>query len=136
MIHALWSRHGQNAAAAAAVMVRMVACLLCVGSLVGLQACAGNNPRSGQSDTRVTMHHGGTAQFPSNAHLRCTTVSLRMAGFMFGAGLMRDHQGNPTGNGVERVPRPWCGSGFVIGQDGTIVTNYHVAQSPQGASHL
>src|SRR5262245_11748291 len=68
------------------------------------------------------------AEFPSNAHLRRTTVSLRMAGFAFGSGVTPNSQGQPTGNGMELVPQQWCGSGFVIGQDGTIVTNYHVAR--------
>jgi hypothetical protein len=69
-----------------------------------------------------------SSEFPSNAQLRRTTISLRMAGFAFGSGLMRNDQGKPTGNGVEMVSRQWCGSGFLVGSDGTIVTNYHVAR--------
>ena len=125
---ALLIRNAQKGAAAAAAMARVVACALCVGGLLVLPACTGSTPKAGTIDTSAHVDHGGTAHFPSNAQLRRTTVSLRMAGFRFGSGVTLNKQGEPTGNGVELVPHQWCGSGFVIGQDGTIVTNYHVAQ--------
>src|SRR5215813_15185157 len=121
-------RHAQKAAATAAAIARMVACALCVGGLLVLSACTGSTQKAGTIDTKVNVAPGGAAHFPSNAQLRRTTVSLRMVGFTFGSGVTLNNQGEPTGNGVELVPHQWCGSGFVIGQDGTIVTNYHVAR--------
>ncbi len=128
MTKALMIRNEQKVAAAAAAMARMLACTLFVGILMGLQAYAGSDPRAGHSATAVTVDSGGTAKFPPNPYLRRTTVSLRMVGYVFGSGVRFDNRGKPTGNGVEIVQRQWCGSGFVIGKDGTVVTNYHVAQ--------
>ena len=121
-------RNARNGAAAAAAMVREVACVLCIGSLLALSACTGSTQKASTIDPNVRVDPGSTARFPSNAQLRSTTVSLRMVGFTFGSGVTLNNQGEPTGNGVELVPHQWCGSGFVIGKDGTIVTNYHVAR--------
>jgi S1-C subfamily serine protease len=128
MMKALLIQNAQKGAAVAAAMARVVARVLCVSSLLVLPACTGSTQKAGTIGTNGHVDDGGTAHFPPNAHLRRTTVSLRMVGFAFGAGLTLNGQGKPTGNGVELVPHQWCGSGFVIGQDGTIVTNYHVAQ--------
>ena len=125
---ALLIRDAQQVAAATAVMARMVAGVLCVGGLLVLHACTGSNHKTGTIEPGRNVDHGGTAHFPSNAQLRRTTVSLRMVGFTFGSGVTLNNRGEPTGNGVELVPQQWCGSGFVIGKDGTIVTNYHVAR--------
>jgi S1-C subfamily serine protease len=125
---ALLIRNAQKGAVATAAMARAVACALCIGSLLVLPACTGSTQKAGTTDTSVHVDHGGPVQFPSNAQLRRTTVSLRMAGFTFGSGVTLNDQGKPTGNGAEIVPHQWCGSGFVIGKDGTIVTNYHVAR--------
>jgi Trypsin-like peptidase domain len=76
------------------------------------------------------------SEFPSNEELRRTVVSLRMVGFGFGSGVQRNAKGNFTGNGEELVRRQWCGSGFLVGSDGTIVTNYHVAQRALGGEAI
>jgi hypothetical protein len=65
---------------------------------------------------------------PSLSKLRKTNVSLQMVGFEFGSGLSQDNQGNYSGDGLEIFQQSWCGSGFVIDEDGTIATNYHVAR--------
>jgi S1-C subfamily serine protease len=127
MMHALFIRHDPQRATATAVMARLGVRVLCVGSLLVLAACTGANHAS-LLDPGLRGAPRGAAAFPSNAHLRRTTVSLRMAGFAFGAGLTRNAHGQPTGNGVELVPSQWCGSGFVVGKDGTIVTNYHLVR--------
>src|SRR5262245_31231717 len=128
MTKALLIRNTQKIAAAVAAMARMVVCALFIGGLVVLPACTGSNQNTGKINTSANVDNGGKAQFPSNAQLRRTTVSLRMMGFAFGSGVTLNDQGKPTGNGVELVPQQWCGSGFLIEKDGTIVTNYHVVR--------
>jgi hypothetical protein len=55
-------------------------------------------------------------------------VSLEVEGFAFASGLRLDAQGQPNGNGTEVLSSKWCGSGFLVKDDGTVVTNYHVAR--------
>ena len=59
-------------------------------------------------------------------------VSLEMKGFAFASGLRPNAQGKPDGNGIEVLTSgpgtEWCGSGFIVRDDGTLVTNYHVAR--------
>jgi hypothetical protein len=55
-------------------------------------------------------------------------VSLEMEGFIFASGLRRNEQGRLNGNGVEILATKWCGSGFIVRDDGALVTNYHVAR--------
>lgn len=68
-----------------------------------------------------------TTGFPSNDVLRGQNVSLAIEGFTFGSGVTRGEDGKMTGNGVEVVKQTWAGSGFIVGEDGTLITNYHVA---------
>lgn len=70
---------------------------------------------------------------PSNDYLRARTVSLGVLGYQFGGGVLRNSQGKFTGNGLEVQPIKWSGSGFLVGKDGTIVTNYHVASKAMRA---
>lgn len=70
-------------------------------------------------------------KFPNLAQLQSTNVSLELVGIGFGSGLRPDATGKPNGNGLELLQMKWVGSGFLIGQDGTIVTNYHVARRAQ-----
>ena len=55
-----------------------------------------------------------------------TNVSLEIKGFAFASEFKRDARGAPNGQGMEIVPFSGCGSRFLIGRDGTLVTNYHV----------
>jgi S1-C subfamily serine protease len=75
------------------------------------------------------------SEFPDQEALYSTSVALFMRGFVFTAGLWDDEKkafypdGKPNGDGtfiLKGVSR--CGSGFVAKSDGSIVTNYHVAQ--------
>lgn len=72
------------------------------------------------------------SKFPNLAQLQNTNVSLELVGIGFGSGLRPDAKGQPNGNGLELLQMKWAGSGFIVGQDGTIVTNYHVARRAQG----
>lgn len=89
-------RNAQNGAAAAAAMARVVACALCVGSLLVLSTCTGSTQKAGTIDPSVHVDPGGTAHFPSHAQLRRTTVSLRLVGFTFGSGMTLNDQGEPA----------------------------------------
>jgi S1-C subfamily serine protease len=67
-------------------------------------------------------------KMPTNKELEETNVALKIVGFQFGSGIaQKDEKGNPKGDGLERVKVSWSGSGFVVKSDGTIVTNFHVA---------
>jgi len=55
-------------------------------------------------------------------------ASLEMEGFIFASGLRKNEQGKLNGIGTEVLTTKWCGSGFIIKDDGTLVTNYHVAR--------
>ncbi len=68
------------------------------------------------------------AQFPSVDTLKKSNVSLNLEGFTFTSGMTPDAGGAPNGQGAEIVGIRWAGSGFIIDESGTIVTNYHVAR--------
>lgn len=72
--------------------------------------------------------------FPSVENLRQRNVSLHMKGFAFASGLSPDQNGEPNGDGFELVGVEWAGSGFIVRSDGTVVTNYHVAQRALAAT--
>jgi hypothetical protein len=60
-------------------------------------------------------------EFPSNRELAEQNVALMVEGWHFGGGVVKE-----KGNGLETIPIKWTGSGFIVGRDGTLVTNYHV----------
>ncbi len=66
------------------------------------------------------------AQKPTFKQLSSRNVALKMYGYAFTSGV--NEQGQlTTCNGVETAQVQWWGSGFIVKEDGTIVTNYHVA---------
>ncbi|MHC1729335.1 MAG: S1C family serine protease [Syntrophobacteraceae bacterium] len=71
---------------------------------------------------------GKADDFPSNKELGERNVALKMYRFDFASGMKQDAQGKPNGNGAELVEVGSSGSGFLVREDGTILTNYHVAR--------
>lgn len=70
---------------------------------------------------------GQDAKFPSNDVLRAQNVALIVDGFVFGGGVTRQPDGKLSGNGTETIPQQWSGSGFLVDDQGTLITNFHVA---------
>ena len=60
--------------------------------------------------------------------MRQRNVALEMEGFVFEAGMRPNSKGMPNGNGLALAYGKWHGSGFIAGEDGSIITNYHVAR--------
>ena len=89
--------------------------------LVALAGCGGS-PDDAAEAPEVSKPPDEAA-FPSNAELAGENVVLSVKGWRFGAGV----GGRDKGNGFEIVPESWSASGVIVQQDGTIVTNYHVA---------
>lgn len=77
------------------------------------------------------VHTAGTPK-----QMQKTNVCLTMKGFAFGSGLVKAENGKPNGNGMQVVESGWHGSGFIAKEDGTVVTNYHVAQHALGGIAL
>lgn len=71
---------------------------------------------------------GKADDFPSNKELGERNVALKMYRFDFASGMKANAQGKPNGDGVELVEVGSSGSGFLVGEDGTILTNYHVTR--------
>ncbi len=63
--------------------------------------------------------------FPQFKNLSARNVALKMTGYEFTSGI--DEQGKLTCNGIEMREIGWQASGFIVKSDGTIVTNFHVA---------
>jgi len=66
--------------------------------------------------------------FPKPDELRQTNVCLEMTGVAFTSGMTANAQGEPDGNGVGTHQVAWAGSGFIVGSDGMLLTNAHVAR--------
>ena len=88
-------------------------CLL-IGVLLAFPLSSNGQQKSAQPD------------FPSNDDLRKRNVALLMEGFMFTPGVNRN--GEATWDGLGFMGVRWAGSGFIVKEDGTILTNYHVAR--------
>ena len=70
---------------------------------------------------------------PDLENIRQRNVALMLEGFIFGSGLSLNQQGEPNCNGLEILTGArWSGSGFLVRNDGTIITNYHVARRALG----
>jgi len=80
----------------------------------------------------------GNAQdtFPSNQELAQCNCALEIIGFNFASGLSPNEKGKPNGNGVQLLTAKWGGSGFIVKDDGEIVTNYHVAKHAQSGKAI
>jgi len=69
---------------------------------------------------------GDAQPFPSLENLRQRNVALEMDVFVFTAGM--NPNGRPNGIGLGLAYGKGHGSGFIAGEDGSIITNYHVAR--------
>jgi len=76
----------------------------------------------------ITVDGDAQSKIPSLTNLRQRNVALEMDGFKFVAGMRPNNKGRPNGNGFDLAPIRWFGSGFIAGEDGSIITNYHVAR--------
>jgi hypothetical protein len=64
--------------------------------------------------------------FPSNDYLIDRSVAIEARGYVFGSGVRGGREAQ--GNGMAMLNAEWCGSGFVVGEDGSVLTNWHVAR--------
>jgi hypothetical protein len=71
--------------------------------------------------------------FPKPDELRQTNVCLEMSSLAFTSGMAANAQGQPDGNGLGYETAPYVASAFIVGSDGTILTNAHVARRLLGA---
>lgn len=76
------------------------------------------------------------ADFPEYEALVPVNAMIEAVGFRFTGGMLKKDNGKPTCNGVEVRKAEWSGSGFLVKQDGTLLTNYHVAGKALKASAL
>jgi len=70
----------------------------------------------------------GADEFPTNQELAERNIALEMVRLEFESGLKHGPDGKPNGDGLGLSLVTVRGSGFIVGEDGTIVTNYHVAR--------
>jgi hypothetical protein len=68
------------------------------------------------------------SSFPKPEELRQTNVCLEMDTLTFTSGMTANAQGEPDGNGLGYEQAPYVASAFIVGSDGTILTNAHVAR--------
>jgi S1-C subfamily serine protease len=73
-----------------------------------------------------------SAKFPDLKNLKERNVCLEMVGFEFLSGLKLTSSGHYNGKGLECYEGTFYGSGFLVDDDGTILTNYHVAKRSMG----
>lgn len=66
--------------------------------------------------------------FPSNENLESRNVALRLRKLVFTSGMQQAADGKYSCNGLEIFQGEGGGSGFIVREDGTIVTNWHVAE--------
>ncbi len=76
----------------------------------------------------ISLSAAWGSDFPTNKELAQRNVAIKLIGFGFTSGLTPTAQGRPNGNGVEIVTQQWVGSGFIVKEDGTLLTNFHVAR--------
>lgn len=76
----------------------------------------------------IPINGNAQSKYPSLENLRQRNVALEMEGFDLVAGMRPNQNGKPNGNGFDLAPIRWSGSGFIAGDDGSIITNYHVAR--------
>lgn len=68
------------------------------------------------------------AEQPSYDEIAATNVALTLEGFSFPGGTTKKQNGKPTCDGLEvDAEARWAGSGFIVREDGTLITNFHVA---------
>ena len=85
-------------------------------------------PLMGEAQRGKTQPSKPQSESITFEYLTERNVSLEMEGFMFASGLRKNEQGKLNGIGTELLATKWCGSGFIVRDDGTLVTNYHVAR--------
>jgi S1-C subfamily serine protease len=67
------------------------------------------------------------SEFPTLNQLRQSNVALIMEGFQFASGLKKNSKGKINGKGFQLLKSSGVGSGFIATSDGSVITNYHVA---------
>lgn len=71
------------------------------------------------------------AEIPTYDEMAASNVSLMFEGFSYPGGMILNKEGKSTCNGLEFRTTKWAGSGFIVKADGTILTNFHVANKAQ-----
>jgi S1-C subfamily serine protease len=99
--------------------------LLLAPLLLALAGCgSSSDDPAGAPEVLQLPEAPDEAAFPSNAELAGQNVVLSFVSWQFGGGVTTEAG---KGNGFEVVRYRSSASGVVVDEDGTIVTNYHVA---------